>query len=99
MTISTGKSDDSCLTSYGKLLKREYEMLALPSKELLGHRTKVCRLAMIKNEEVCRHAVDDEFVRQTITGKIDGILHTKTPVELKDIFDGLPKDRKMILFE
>ena len=99
MTVLTGKSDDSCLTSYGELLKREYEMLALPSEELLGHRTKVCRLAMIENEEERRHAVDEEFVRQAITGNIDDILHTKTPVELKDIFEGLPKDRKMILFE
>ena len=103
MHITGTSVDNQCIESYVEQLKRLYKTASLPSEglseKLSKDRIKICRLAMIKNEEVCRHAVDDEFVKQTITGKIDDILHTKTPVELKDIFEGLPEGRKMILVE
>lgn len=63
---------------------------------------KVFKLAMIKGEKIQRGEVEDEFVRLTITGKVDDILLKKTPINLEDIFkddkDTLGK-RKVILLE
>ena len=60
---------------------------------------KVFNLAMIK-EEVERGKIKDTFVRMTITGKLDDILHVKTPIKLKNIFDGVkPNKRKVVLME
>ena len=61
---------------------------------------KVFNLAMIKEEQVQRGKVKDSFVRMTITGKLDDILHVKTPVELNGIFSGVqPNKRKVVLME
>ena len=60
---------------------------------------RVCHLAMIKAERVQRKHIQDEFVRMTITGKVDDILQKKVPVELKDIFKQTKegKPRKVLL--
>ena len=47
---------------------------------------KVFSLAMIKPEQVQRRNIDDHFVRETITGKIDDILQRKVPITLEEIF-------------
>ena len=47
---------------------------------------KVINLAMIKSTVVRWGQMQDKFVRQTITGKIDDILREKYPIQLKDIF-------------
>ena len=61
---------------------------------------KVFNLAMIKEEPVKRSNVSDCFVRMTITGKLDDILHVKTPIELENIFNGVrPNKRKVVLME
>ena len=52
---------------------------------------RVFRLAMIMAEEVERRNVRDDFVRKTITGKVDDILRKKVPVELEDIFKNIKK--------
>ena len=46
----------------------------------------MCNLAMIKAKQVQRKQIQDEFVRMTITGKVDDILHEKIPIKLEDIF-------------
>ena len=60
---------------------------------------KVCNLAMIKAQQVQRKRIEDEFMRMTITGKVDDILEAKVPVELKDIFKQIEKGkpRKVLL--
>jgi hypothetical protein len=59
---------------------------------------KFFRLAMIKGEVIKPHGhIDDNFLRMTITGKIDDILHQKYPVELKNIFELTAGKRKVIL--
>ena len=60
---------------------------------------KVCNLAMIKAEKVQRKQIQDEFVRKTITGKVDDILQAKIPVELRDIFQQIKEGepRKVLL--
>ena len=61
---------------------------------------KVFNLAMIKEEQVKRSTVTDSYVRMTITGKLDDILHVKTPIELENIFNGVkPNKRKVVLME
>ena len=46
---------------------------------------KTFNLAMIKESIVNCGKIDDRFVRMTITGKVDDILHEKSPIDLKDI--------------
>ena len=58
---------------------------------------KVFNLAMIKPEEVQRRNIDDQFVRETITGKIDDILRKKIPITLEQMFE--KAEQKKILVE
>ena len=62
---------------------------------------RVFRLAMIMAKEVDRRKIRDDFVRKTITGKVDDILRKKAPIELKDIFKNIKEEgqRRMILIE
>ena len=60
---------------------------------------KIFKLAMIQKEEIQRGRIDDEFVRLTITGKIDDILLQKTPVNLTNIFSEIGDRRNFVLIE
>ena len=54
----------------------------------------VFNLAMIKTTEVRRGKIEDQFIRQTITGKVDDILREKYPIQLKDIFNDSETEEK-----
>ncbi|XP_064391350.1 NACHT, LRR and PYD domains-containing protein 12-like [Halichondria panicea] len=60
---------------------------------------KVFKLAMIQKEKIQRGRIDDEFVKLTITGKIDDILLLKTPVNLTKIFSEIGDRRNFVLIE
>ena len=62
---------------------------------------RVFRLAMIMAEELERTGIRDDFVRETITGKVDDILKKKVPIKLEDIFqENIKKGkRRKILIE
>ena len=60
---------------------------------------KVFKLAMIQKEEIQRGRIDDEFIRLTITGKVDDTLQKKTPVDLENIFSDCDRKRKLVLVE
>ena len=60
---------------------------------------KVFKLAMIQKEKIQRGRIDDEFVKLTITGKIDDILLQKTPVDLMNIFSEIRDRRNFVLIE
>ena len=60
---------------------------------------KVFRLAMIKEEKVERRKIDDDFVKSTITGKVDDILQRKVPVELENIFKEAKGQQRKVLIE
>ena len=60
---------------------------------------KVFNLAMIKTIEVRRGQIQDDYVRQTITGKVDDILREKEPIELKHILQRTEGKRKVVLME
>ena len=48
-------------------------------------------------EQVQRRNIDDHFIRETITGKIDDILRRKEPITLEQIFE--KSEQKKILIE
>ena len=60
---------------------------------------KVFSLVMIKSTEICRGKIQDRFVQQTTTGKVDDILQEKYPIQLKDIFNETDGKRKVVLLE
>ena len=47
---------------------------------------KIFRLAMIEREKVQQVHIEDRFVQMTFSGRVDDILHAKSPVELENIF-------------
>ena len=98
-TAATGAS--TLLLAYGSYLRSRYQT-QVPSFALQWPpppSKKIFNLAMIKKENVQRGQPDEEYVRLTITGKVDGILHKKVPVKLEDIFELDEKKRKVILIE
>ena len=54
---------------------------------------------MIKKEKIQRGRIEDDFVRLSITGKVDDILQQKTPVDLENMFSDCSEKRKIILLE
>ena len=50
---------------------------------------------MIKAEKVEKRKIDDDFVKSTITGKVDDILQKKVPVELENIFSGVEEGQQI----
>ena len=89
------------LSSYRDYLRSRYKVLVHTSSIQWPPvpTTKVIKLAMIKKETIQRGRIDDEFVRMSITGKVDDILHSKTPVDLENIFSDSEDGRKVILIE
>ncbi len=97
--LNIGEFDESCIAEYANVLKANYQKQSLPAEGLLEPSNKMCHLAMIQREKLSRHEINDEFVQQTITGKVDDILHMKTPVELKSIFNDVLSVPKVVLIE
>ena len=60
---------------------------------------RVFNLAMIKTTKIWRQEIEDDFVRQTITGKTDDILYEKEPIERKDILPKSEQKQKVVLLE
>ena len=66
---------------------------------------KVLHLAMIQGKNTQYGSIDEDMVRLKLQGRINDILHQKTPVELKDIFQTAKNEekekekRKVILIE
>ena len=56
---------------------------------------KFFRLAMIQTAIVQRDYINDNFVRMTITGKVDDILQHKYPIQLEDIFKETEHQRQV----
>ena len=104
-TLSVGnKLVYSPLTKFRDKVKKQYQIetqTTVSHAEWIASPTrKVFRLAMIQRERVQHGQVDDQFVKMTISGKIDDILHRKTPIELKNMFKS-DKDgkRQLVLIE
>ena len=90
------------LTPFGAKLKDQYQMPkgSPPPIEWIPSPTKkIFRLAMIQRERVQRGHIEDRFVRMTISGRVDDILHAKSPVELKHLFKNTLHGSEIILIE
>ena len=89
------------LSLYRDYLKTRYEPQQLTSSTQWPPLpvNKVFKLAMIKKEEIQRSRIEDNFIRLTITGKVDDILQKKTPVDLENIFSHCDRKRKLVLVE
>ena len=89
------------LSQYRDYLKTRYEPQQLTSSTQWPPLpvNKVFKLAMIRKEEIQRGRIDDEFIRLTITGKVDDILQKKTQIDLKNIFSDCDRKRKLVLVE
>ena len=77
------------LTPFGANLKERYQQsqgLPSPVEWIPSPTKKIFRLAMIQRERVQQGHIEDRFARMTIRGRVDDILHAKSPVELEHIF-------------
>ena len=61
--------------------------------------TKVFKLVMIQKEEIQRGRIDGDYIRLSITGKVDDILLRKTPVDIENIFTNCGDKRRFVLIE
>ena len=90
------------LLSIGSKLKERYRQSQgspSPVEWIPSPTKKIFRLAMIERERVQRGHIEDRFVQMTISGRIDDILHAKSPVELENIFRKILRGGEVILIE
>ena len=90
------------ITPFGAKLKKQYQLsegAPSPVEWIPPPTMKIFRLAMIQRERVQRGHIEDRFVQMTISGRVDDILHTKSPVELEDIFRRALDESEIILIE
>ena len=90
------------LTPLGIQLRKRYQQSQgspSPVEWIPSPTMKIFRLAMIQKERVQRGHMQDRLVRMTISGRVDDILHDKSPVELKDIFSNTLHGGEIILIE
>ena len=90
------------LTPLGSKLKEKYQQSQgspSPVEWIPSPTKKIFRLAMIQRERVQRGHIEDRFVRMTISGRVDDILHAKSPVELEHIFRNTLDGGEIILIE
>ena len=90
------------LTPFGIQLRKRYQQsqgLPPPVEWIPSPTRKIFRLAMIQRERVQRGQIIDRSVRMTISGRVDDILHAKSPVELEHIFRNTLHGGEVILIE
>ena len=90
------------LLRFGAQLKERYQqsLASISPSELIPSPTKkIFRLAMIQRERVQQGQIKDAFVQMSISGKVDDILRSKIPVELKDILRSTLHGGEIVLVE
>ena len=90
------------LIPIGNQLRKQYQQSQgspSPVEWIPSPTKKIFRLAMIQRERVQRGHIEDRFVRMTISGRVDDILHAKSPVELEHIFRNTLHGGEIILIE
>ena len=98
-----GKSVYSQCTPYLKWLYADLVSQKLSYNNQCVWSSSACmkffELAMIETAAVQTGKIDDEFVRLSITGKVDDILKLKHPINLETIFKESKGQRKVVLLE
>ena len=90
------------LTPLGNQLRKRYQQSQgspSPVEWIPSPTKKIFRLAMIQRERVQRGHIEDRFVQMTIHGRVDDVLHAKSPVELKHMFRNTLHGGEIILIE
>ena len=90
------------LTPLGIKLRKRYQQSQgspSPVEWIPSPTKKIFRLAMIKRERVQRGHIEDSFIRMTISGRVDDILHAKSPVQFEHIFRNTVHGGEIILIE
>ena len=90
------------LSKFGSTLKQRYQQsqgLLSPVEWTPSPIKEIFRLAMIQRERVQRGYIEDRFVRMTVSGRVDDILHAKFPVKVEDIFRNTLHGGEIILIE
>ena len=90
------------LTPVGIQVRKRYQQSQgspSPIEWIPSPTKKIFRLAMIQRESVQPGHIEDIFVRMTISGRVDDILHAKSPVKLEDIFRNTLHGGEIILIE
>ena len=89
------------LSSYRTYLQSRYRtMVSISSTQWPPVQTmKVFKLAMIQKERIQRGRINDDFIRMSITGKVDDILQHKTPIDIENIFTNCGDKRRFVLIE
>ena len=102
-TSSPPASSSYKLVRYSSYLKEQYleNITTYSFDESYERLDKIFNLAMIKEGIMRRESeeIDKEYIRMTITGKVDDILRLKSPIELKDILRAIDGKGKVILLE
>ena len=102
-TITASGPYQACTPTryYGTYLKRCYKTFVpqFVSQWPPPPSHKIFSLALIKKEKIQRSRIDNEFVRLTITGRVDDILRKKVPVKLEELLKPNKEKRKVILVE
>ena len=94
---ATGKFIADLKTAY-----KNEEMLDIKMKWPPNLARKAFNLALVENKDIrAGNICINDYVRMTITGKIDDILRMKTPIELENLFriKGMEHRRKLVLVE
>ena len=58
---------------------------------------RVFHLAMIMAEKLQRTIIANDFIRKTITGKVDDILRKKSPIKLEEVLEKVEVGRKRVV--
>ena len=92
------------LTSFGFQLKKQYQQfqgLPSPIEWIPSPTKKIFRLAMIETEGMKQghNDIKDRFVQMTITGRVDDILHAKSPILVENILKSTLHGSEIILME
>ena len=91
------------LASYASELKKQYQLTEStidPPEWMASPIKKIFKLAVIHKRQLSDQQPVDDFVRMTITGKVDDILSQKTPIVLENIFKANEGERQqMVLIE
>ena len=90
------------IIGFGSKLRQKYQQCQgspSPVEWIPSPTKKIFRLAMIQRERVERGHIEDRFVRMTISGGVDDILHAKSPVKLEHIFRNTQHGGEIILIE
>ena len=80
--------EEYSLTSFGYELKMKYQKTKVTTSHelMISPIKKIFKLAVIHKTQLSSFQPADNFVRKTITGKVDDIFNQKSPIPLENIF-------------